>query len=347
MRIHISSSVYSDEKWFPFLDAILLIVGTQRHSFASHNVGALLESSWLKTRNRSSSELIKRSCLASANDALRDSTHVIIDDTVKRGGSCDRSNNSTKIHPLDAIFFLSQPYQIIVENEEFDGAFLFWMAKALGFERFIHAYRAGYFIFRHAGGKDSIARSARIFCRGVWARNDGSYWREFDQWLGVVLDNDARFPGDQPNADIVKDAGEYAAFVHQLRRRSIESYIPIAKLYRFDSSPLFSEKVTALESLNAAQRNHFHMKRGFRYDRESQPTKANYMAAAEVSQQEKALFSDVADNRWSAIMLGFGKGLSSIYSVEKYRPTSKDPEFTCADDKVELELLIKTIYSRI
>lgn len=347
MRIYVSHSVQSDENWFPFLDAILLIVGNKRHSFALDGVDNLLQSSWLKARDPSSSELIKRSCVVAANDALRNSTSVIIDETIRRGGICDRATNATKVHPLDAIFFLSQPYQIIIENEEFDGAFLFWMAKALGLERFIHAYRAGHFIFRHAGGKDSIARSARVFCQGVWARDDGSYFRAFDQWLGAVLDNDAEFPGHEPNAAIVRETNEYATFVYQLERRSIESYIPIAKLRRFDSSAQFSEKLAALESLNTAQRSHFHMKRGFRYDRANRPTKTNYMAAAEVSKQEKALFSNVADNRWNVLMHGFGKGLTAIFLDARYRPTSKDPELSCSDDKAELESLIKAIYSRI
>jgi hypothetical protein len=347
VKLYISETVRCDEKWFPILDSILLIVAQLRFTFAVDDVSNLLASEWVRSRKKIVAEIIMHSCQASSTDSLRHKASIIIDDDVRRGGVCDRDALRTKIHPLDAIIFLSTPYQIIVENEEFDGAFIFWMAKALGFDKLNRAYRDGHFCFRHAGGKDSIARSGRIFKFGVWARADEGYARAFDHWLCAILDKDAKFPGDTPNKKIIEEADKYIPLVHELNKRSIESYIPVERLKKFDASESFLRKCRALETLTIDQRNHYHMKKGFRFDTTTTPTKDRYMGSSEISKEEKDLFSSIPDENWVLLMDGFGKRVASIFNDIKHRPNANDPQLNSSLDKQELSKLFKEIYSRI
>jgi len=346
VRVVVSPKVSSTAKWFPILDALLLIIGAQRHSFGVPEVSTLLQSDWCNTRGRDVREIIERSCVVASKDPYRDATSVLIDSEVRRGGESDLASKLTRVHPADAIFLLSQPFSLIVENEEYDGAFLFWMAKALGFDRLIKAYREGFFVFRHAGGKDSIPRSARVYCRGVWARDDGSHWRDLKLWLAAMLDNDARFPGDSPNAEIVSETQKHVGFVHLLRRRSIESYLPAAKLRKLDQAPDFLAKVDALESLTEDQRTHYHMKRGFRGEKGVILSFAEFLGSPLVPAEVKALYSSIQANSWGPLSDGFGKRLSDIFIDPDSRPNPSDA-LRSPKDREELLLLIREVYSRI
>lgn len=222
------------------------------------------------------------------------------------------------------------------------------MAKALGFDRLVTAYRQGRFVFRHAGGKDMLTRSAAVLSGGVWPRRDAAYERALRLWACVLIDNDARFPGDNPNEAIVSEVTPYVTFVHQLRRRSIESYLPAEKLRRFNPAPEFGRKVNALFRLDEKQRIHYDMKRGFRYDRDGPPTsKASYVANPAVTSQEKASFQSVGETDWSELMNGFGRAISRIYVDEQHRPNSNDSSLVDVADKREILRLVKAIYERI
>lgn len=347
MRIVVEASVYADPKWFPILDVILLLVEDQRHVLAAESADAILASPWVQQRSHDVRDLVRMSCTNRSYDDLCDRTSVTITEDCRRGGVVNFGAFNTRVHPLDAIVFLSTPFQVIVENEWFDGSFLLWMAKALGFERLIQAYRRGRFIFRHAGGKDSIPRSAAVFSKGVWPRRNGDYERAFRLWLCVLLDNDARYPGETPNATIIEQTMDLVAFVHQLRRRSIESYIPPERLRRIDGSPAFHRKVDALFRLTEEQRLHYHMKKGFKFDRTSVPYKMDYLTSTSVHEYEKRLFQTIAEADWNVLMEGFGRNLSGVYVEEQHRPNLNDPSLTDTHDRTELSNLIKAIYERI
>jgi hypothetical protein len=174
-----------------------------------------------------------------------------------------------------------------------------------------------------------------------------AYERALRLWACVLIDNDARYPGDDPNQAIVTEVTPYVTFVHQLRRRSIESYIPAEKLRRFNSAPEFARKVNALFRLEENQRIHYDMKRGFRHDRDDPPSKASYVANPAVTSQERELFNSVSEIDWQTLTNGFGRGISRIYVDEQYRPNSNDNAVVDAADKQEILYLIKSIYERI
>lgn len=345
MKIKISQPVLSEPKWFPILDVILLIIEDSRHSIAAEELYTILESQWVKDRPRDVRELIRTAATTRSYDAEVDKSTITIDSSCPRGGICEFEKDNTILHPLDAIFFISTPFQVIVENENFDGAFILWMARAAGYTKLLTAYRSGRFVFRHAGGKDSIYRSANIFSKGVWARNDNRHEKAFRLWLCAILDNDATHPNHKPNKDIISRTQRITAFVHELRKRSIESYIPAPIIKKLDNSKSSQEKVDALFRMTEQQRNHYHMKRGFRFRTDIIPTKANYMAHAK--HEEKSLYNSVNEQDWEKLMDGFGSGLSKIYTEEGSRPNPNDVLFSDSADREEILKLVKAIYQRI
>ena len=347
MKIFFESSILLERRWYPIIDVIMLFVEDSRHALAPETSDSILTSEWLKERPLDTRELVRLSITGRSYDDLVDKTSVTLDADCRRGGRVDISSFNTYVHPLDAILFLSTPFQVIVENEWFDGGFVLWMAKALGFDRLVTAYRQGRFVFRHAGGKDMLTRSAAVLSGGVWPRRDAAYERALRLWACVLIDNDARYPGDDPNQAIVTEVTPYVTFVHQLRRRSIESYIPAEKLRRFNSAPEFARKVNALFRLEENQRIHYDMKRGFRHDRDDPPSKASYVANPAVTSQERELFNSVSEIDWQTLTNGFGRGISRIYVDEQYRPNSNDNAVVDAADKQEILYLIKSIYERI
>jgi hypothetical protein len=308
----------------------------------------VLGSEWLKERSKADRDLLRLTSTKRSHDRLVDKTSVTIDANCPRGGRIDEVAFDTCLNPLDAIQFLSTLFAVIVEDEWYDGSFLLWMARMLGFNHLITAYRNGRFVFRHAGGKSGMARSALILSYGVWPRKDSADARAFKLWACAVLDNDAKYPGHTPNTNILADLKPYVVFVHQLRRRSIENYLPLAALQRFDKSAAFKRKVDAFFRLSAVQRQHFHMKEGFRFKDQLAPAKHTYLAASSpfVEGGAKRLYSTVADDDWGELAAGFGGALSTIYVDEEHRPRPSDSTGIDAADKRELQELLESIYQR-
>ncbi|MCW1976109.1 hypothetical protein [Xanthomonas sp. NCPPB 1062] len=252
------------------------------------------------------------------------------------------SQNKTRISPSTVLPFLFTPFQVVVENEEFDGAFLLWMARALKKSYFIQAYRDGKFAFRHAGGKGSIDRSVRLLSSGVWGRSDKKYEKSLSMWSGVIIDSDSKFPGDSPNEKIRAEVIDRVMFFHVLRRRSIESYIP--KSYVMKKVALSNRsRVEALFTFTDEQRSHYHMKVGFKLEG-SLVSRDDYRASVKVAEQTKALYASITDASWNEVAEGFGSALSSIFTDEQMRPDGAgclhevEPR-----DRTELGMLIDMI----
>lgn len=346
MRILIDNNVLENGKWFPILDIIAMQVEEGRHSYDPAFALNLIASSWGKHAGVDTIDLIRLQALSNSTDPDADASLIAINEIHPRGGVSDHNGFTTKIHPLDSILFLSTPFQVILENEVFDGAFLLWMAKALNYSKFISAYRNGRFVFRHAGGKGSIERSANAFCNGVWGRKDGKHFRAFRMWMCAVLDNDAKSPGDTPNKSIVDATNEEVVFVHELNKRSIETYIPFDFLQRLMPS-IARRKIYALKRLTEVQRKHYHMKKGFRVENDTAPTLSKYLSSPKISKREKELFGTIPFSDWQDLRDGFGSSLSKIFVEEQYRPNSNDERFTNKQDRAELLTLLKKIYERL
>lgn len=346
MKIAIEKEVLEASRWYPILDVLLLIIEDGRHSLSVENIPDILASPWIEERSVDTRDFIRLAATSRSVDALADRKTVLIDGAARRGGQA-RADFKTAVHPLDAILFLSTPLQVIVENEWFDGGFILWMAKGLGFTQLLHAYHKNRFAFRHAGGKDSIVRSAKMFSESVWPRPDRTTDRAFRQWMCVVLDNDARDPDDDPNRQIVEAAQPHVAFVHQFQRRSIESYLSRETLLKIDNSGPFREKVEALFRMGAEQRRYFHMKRGFRFQRDTPATKTNFLASADVTAGQKVLYGGIAAGDWNLLMNGLGRGLSMVFVDSLKRPNTNQPDLVSAEARAELLNLFRSIYENM
>lgn len=344
MKISIKDDVLNNEKWFPILDILLMQVEEDRHTFDDQNLPELLSSKWIAKRPRGVRELIGGAATYASYDADAHKSSIIIDSASARGGIWLEEKSETLLHPLDAIFFLSTPFQVVVENEHYDGAFLLWMSRAAGFPKLLNAYRAGKFVFRHAGGKDSISRSAEIFSHGVWPRENKKYSRAFKNWLCALLDNDATHPGHEPNKKIIDESLKHCCYVHELRKRSIESYIPQGYLKKYAAESALSKKVTALFRLSREQRQHYHMKKGFKISG-NPASKQTYLEQSNIN--IKTLYSDVSEKDWPLLNDGFGGGLSKVFVEEYYRCNPNDPLLTDLDDRQEILEISRSIYQRI
>jgi hypothetical protein len=343
MLIRIKEDVLADSRWFPILDVVLLYVEDGRHRFDIGSFQDLKNNSWLRARPRYFSDLVEQSLRSQSGGSMARDYGVIIDSTAPHEGVIE--GEFTKLNPRNCLEFLSQPFHVLVENEWFDGAFLLWMALAVKRPKFVEAYRSGRFAFRHAGGKDSLVRSAQVLSNGVWPSPHGKRKKAMKLWSCAVLDNDSRWPGDNPNERIVEELGKYTSFTHQLKRRSIESYIQRSSLIRFDDSPGFCAKVDALFQLKDVQRRHFHMKNGFRKKGVDSLIRAEHEAL--MDPEEVEFFADTPDEVWGQLLGGLGRNLSGIFCNSDMRPTSNDSKQMAESDVEEIRSLIAAIEERI
>ena len=346
MRIRIDPEVSAGACWFPILDVISLFVEQGRHRFDPESLDPLLASAWIAQR-RDAAETLRAADRAASPHPGRDAVVLVVREQVPPGGSSDRSRQEIHVNPLDALRLLTTPFFLVVENEPNDGAFVLWMAAALGKQKLIESYRQGCWAFRHAGGKDSVAKSAEVLSLGVWPDRARGRILAMDLRVAAMIDSDACYPGHAPNAERIREAAEHTAFAFVLTRRAIENYIPLRWLEKYTERDGSMRRAgEAFKRLNPEQRRYFNMKSGFRKRKEEQD-KVAFLADRGREESEKELFRSVPESVWDTVKSGFGRGLSSIYSDEACRPdvgTKSERDQTLSD---ELSRLLDDIYRYI
>ena len=176
MNVQVAPTVLRDPRWHPFLDVVTDIVRQpdSRHAFDASQYESISKSAWLlgaTGARATTAELIRLSAKAASRDMISDFVTVRIDDLAPSGGET-LAQRTIRIHPLGALVILMQPLHLIVEDENSDGAFVLWMARLLGRDTIRRSYRAGRILFRHAGGKTQIRKSAEALTFGVWPRSN-------------------------------------------------------------------------------------------------------------------------------------------------------------------------------
>lgn len=297
-----------------------MLVEAGRHVFDMDELDIILSSQWIATLDKNAPEILRKSSQYSSFTYAPINPVVLIDRETREGGEVDFQARLTRAHPLDALRFLTSPFLVIVENEWYDGGFLLWMAKALNFQQFISAYRNRLFQFRHAGGKGELSRSSEVMSNGVWPRSDGAYSQALRLWNGVMLDNDSEYPGHDPNGIIRDSCSPHSAWVRQLSCRSIENFIPKSSMLKFLPAGEEQTRVHAYFRMTEKQRQHYNMKRGFRFPGNTVPTKTEYMASMSVNPAAKQLYQSVPNEDWRLLSPGFGGSLSKIYVNQDERP---------------------------
>ena len=323
MIIQVTSKVVSDPHWYPLLDLVVTLLEQPetRHSFDVVQLAQVAESGWLRGAigvRASTVEFIRAKAKSAARAALSDGATLRIDDAAPQGGE-NVNGKVIRARPLDALMILIQPLYLIVEDETSDGAFLLWMARLLGKDAVIRSYRAGRLVFRHAGGKGNLERSAKALSLGVWPRT-GRPILSLSLRAIAVLDSDAEYPGHEPNAAIGKKVSPYVAFVHILKERSIESYLPYRYLRRWANTPGLERAVEALSHMDGTARQYFPMKTGFKAGDSARPqSHSDFIRNTCIDKKTRDLYMNVRPDDWALFVGGFGKRLSEVYYDPKHR----------------------------
>ncbi|RUX19786.1 hypothetical protein EOA23_29855 [Mesorhizobium sp. M2A.F.Ca.ET.042.01.1.1] len=336
----------NDPQWHALLDTVaeILFVKGSPHSFDSLQILDLIRSPWLMeaTGKRATLPELIRQSIKVAGTQPTSAISLEIDSWATTVGEIV-NGTTLKVHPFGALFLLTQPFHLIVEDETSDGGFLLWVARALGRERIIQAYRAGALAFRHAGGKGQFAKSAQALSFGVWPRANAPI-RSMKLRVGALLDSDDRFPNEQKNKSIADEVLNHAPWTHCLAKRTIENYIP----ERFLRARLGSGKepaIQALSRLTIDQRRHFPMKSGFR-DKSTPPAPQTLQEFANDLNRpapERTLFGSVPLGDWSILREGLGDGLSQVFIDPAYRCEPRSRNLFDAQDLAELDGLLDQI----
>jgi hypothetical protein len=230
-----------------------------------------------------------------------------------------------------------QPLHLVVEDESSDGAFVLWMARLLGRDTLRRSYDAGRLLFRHAGGKGQMAKSAAALTFGVWPR-DHKPILSLQLRAIALLDSDARFPGDQRNTGIAQDVKPHVAFVHMLSGRYIENYVPHRYVRRRLEKDGLATAADAYFRMTESQRNHFPIKKGFLDIATPQQPQAHeaFLADERREQAERDHFRAVNPEDWVHFGSGFGDRLATVFQEPAYRCEPNESALLTKSQRTEL-----------
>jgi hypothetical protein len=183
----------------------------------------------------------------------------------------------------EALVYLAQPLEILVENARNDGKFFHacWSAVAPHRSQRFAARRPGAF-FSQGGGKAEVLQLINHRTQEALDR------RSVPPRIFVLLDSDARYPGhlDRESRQLLDVCAELGIPITLSQKRSIENYVGDDALRDVGTTyPETQPSVDFLISLTKEQRDHYPVKKGFEGPSDS-PTLT--------SDVEKELYSGVA-----------------------------------------------------
>jgi hypothetical protein len=234
--------------------------------------------------------------------------------------------------PLDiALKFLSQPFIIFVENRRNDSAFLRATATGWGKQKLEKFLNEDWLKFEAGGGMGEILKYVEEI-----SEQPEKYRRHF-----VLFDSDAKKPKmiDKKSQKVVQACSDKFICYHQLRRREIENYLPLAALWEWtkihkqkDIRTSRRKQVDAFEKLFLKQRHHFDMKKGFQGD-------FKIKAGEKGTEKEHRLVGNFYQNVSTEIRIvlaqGFGNNIAELFKEEQF-PIKK--EWLHNDNSLILEL---------
>ena len=346
MILQVETTVLNDNRWHPLLDVVVAIIGQpgSRHAFDTTQYNELFKSTWLAyaTGLRATiPEFLRASARAVSREGRSEAVTIRIDDSAPFSGQ-SLAGEVIRIHPFGALTILLQPLHVLVEDESSDGAFILWMARILGRDVIRRAYSAGRLVFRHAGGKTQMVKSAAALSYGVWARS-GQPILSMKFRAVALLDSDARFPGDQPNAQIARNIEPHLAFAHVLNGRSIENYLPQPYARRRLQKDGLGAAVDSFFKLSEAQREHFPLKRGFRDVVGQAQSHASFMADNSRHLSERGHFAAVSTADWPQYAGGFGDQFAEVYQEPEFRCSASEAGLLTNAQKQELSAFLTRV----
>ncbi|MCX4164561.1 MULTISPECIES: hypothetical protein [Paraburkholderia] len=346
MNIRISSSVLNNPRWHSVLDVLfeLTMQNDSPHSFDVGNYPRLVASSWLRgggNERLTTLEVLRAAMKHASRNAVAAPVVLEVDDLAPVSGRTE-GDNTIVAHPLGALAILMQPLHVIVEDETSDGGFFLWMARLLGIDAIIRAYRSGRLLFRHAGGKGQFKKCAMALSYGIWPRPNNPILALRLRAI-AILDSDARFPGDEPNAAIRDGVSDHVAHVHVLEGRYIENYVPDPFVRRRLSDVGRHMAIEPFLRMTTNQRAFFPIKRGFKKADSAVQTRAAFLADDTRDTREKSLFESINPADWDVLADGFGDVLSTVYHDSSYRCEPGREHLLSPSQRSELRQILTTI----
>ncbi|WP_303717564.1 hypothetical protein [Brevundimonas naejangsanensis] len=345
MIVSLSDELLNEPRWYSLLDVVAELVQApqMRLSFDIGDIAKIGRSGWVASGEGGRAgiaQLAAASIKATSRGTASDATTIHLDGQAAYAGE-DLGGQRIAIHPLSGIAFLTQPFHLIVEDQHTDGGFVLWMARLTGRDEVIQAYRSGRFVFRHAGGKGQISKSADALSSGVWGR-PGQPISAMKNRAGVMLDSDDSYPGQQRNLKYVEDSVPHVSFVHLLSGRTIENYVPAKYFRRRLADDGLAGMSEAFFRLTELQRLHFPIKDGFKPKEKgvAPPSKAEFLADPAKSAEQKHHLASVDPGDWQRLASGFGERLAAVYTNPAYRCEPKDAVPISANVRAEIDQLL-------
>lgn len=279
MRILVSDAVLADRAQWPDFESLLDRARFNRCYVDAANPASVSANLWLQQVDPGRQAIWSSMTGWAARDAALFRMRTMVADP--------HPNPAARPYPRislrDAIGLVDQPDVLWVENDRNDRRFLLSMMPAEQRAMF-HAWEAnGNFRFDSRGGLGEL----RVALEELTARGTLDPRKN-----RALFDSDGEVPGDMS-----RDAADMMAFcqrtnldAHCLQRRAIENYIPQKALWGWANSGGRDgnerrDKLRAFYRMNAGQRDHFRMKRGWENQMSAQVTAhfANVPAADRVT----------------------------------------------------------------
>lgn len=175
------------------------------------------------------------------------------------GESSDTYDDNDTFALRQAVLYLTQVLNLLVENKINDGTFFIRFIESIDPD-LTELFRLPNppIQFEHGGGKAEILKLVK---QGLeWSNHISPRPRRV-----VLVDSDARFPGHvtKETAELIENCGQDSIPLIVLRKRSIENYVPNRVLHEYAAIyPDVAPTVAFLISLTSEQRDHYPIKSG-------------------------------------------------------------------------------------
>ena len=312
MKVIISPELFASP-----IETLSLLVLFEHGWQGDHRIELDLEdpaiASWLALQPQDVREQCELAVDASAHDEAQSPSVISI--MVVTGDRSDWSCEPARLSLADARILLRRSFEIHVEDDTSDRAFLCKMMTSEERQLIETLEKTDRLRFVHGGG-------SRLKTRIERRANEPE--ARLQTW--VMFDSDAMRPGAaSTHSDDVCAACEAASIpFHRLSRRFIESYLPLDALERWgkarpskrqENLPIFR----AFARLSPAQRDHFNMKKGFRAD-------------AARSEEVGDLYEGLDSGDRERLSRGFGEKIGDLFQ-DRYPGQSEGPSTTYVSER--------------
>ena len=339
MRVLIETSLFAPPQATVDLVRLFLLGVVGRHRIQVEDDNAPDFQVWLRSIGRALEEECREAINSGYELDIREPSQIEV--RVARLAAPDFSSTVPRLPSTDALRLLSRPFRIIAESDLNDRSFLLCMCTKEQREFLVRHENEGFLEFENGGGLSHMYERALALGTGPHAPADIRLtWFLFDS--DALQPPPEGSPSEQSNK--LKDACEQAGLAHyQLRRRFIESYLPLRALAGWvtlapnrEGREQRRQRYEAFARMKRPeQRHHFNLKKGFEGDRKR----------IDNGEMDGGLFDDVSEVDKIALNKGLGQNLAELYDPPGQKVT--DVDLMHDGGWVEMAPVISALIARI